>query len=70
MWKVELKLDKGENGLILKGEIRKKVNQLLGNEDINVRLKYQTYNVTTNKTKHRSLKNVENKFRIYLQPLS
>ncbi|CAJ1831252.1 unnamed protein product [Sphenostylis stenocarpa] len=37
VWKVGLKLDKDENGLILKGEIRKKVDQLLENEDIKAR---------------------------------
>ena len=32
VWKVGLGLDKAENGLISKGEIRKKVEQLLGDE--------------------------------------
>jgi len=37
VWKVGLKLDNDENGLILKGEIRKKLDQLLQNEDIKAR---------------------------------
>ncbi|KHN13564.1 UDP-glycosyltransferase 83A1 [Glycine soja] len=44
---VGLGLDQDENGLIMKGEIRKKVEQLLGNEDIkarSVKLKELTVN--------------------------
>ncbi|XP_047148567.1 UDP-glycosyltransferase 83A1-like [Vigna umbellata] len=37
VWKVGMGLDKDENGLISKGEIRKKVEQVLGNEDIKAR---------------------------------
>ena len=37
VWKVGLGLDKAENGLISKGEIRKKVEQLLGDEGIKAR---------------------------------
>ncbi|TKY65105.1 UDP-glycosyltransferase 83A1 [Spatholobus suberectus] len=37
VWKVGLGLDKDENGLISKGEIRKKVEQLLGDEGIKQR---------------------------------
>ncbi|WJX75297.1 hypothetical protein P8452_58843 [Trifolium repens] len=37
VWRVGLELDKDENGLITKGEIRKKMNQLLGDEEIKER---------------------------------
>jgi hypothetical protein len=37
VWRVGLELDKDENGLITKGEIRKKVDQLLGDEEIKER---------------------------------
>ncbi|XP_045793675.1 UDP-glycosyltransferase 83A1-like [Trifolium pratense] len=37
VWKVGLELDKDENGLITKGELRKKVDQLLGDEEIKER---------------------------------
>ncbi|MED6209033.1 hypothetical protein PIB30_050724 [Stylosanthes scabra] len=37
VWKVGLELEKDETGLISRGEIRKKVEQLLGNEEIRVR---------------------------------
>jgi UDP:flavonoid glycosyltransferase YjiC (YdhE family) len=37
VWRVGLELDKDENGLITNGEIRKKVDQLLGDEEIKER---------------------------------
>ena len=37
VWKIGLGLDKDENGIISKGEIRKKVDQLLLDEDIKER---------------------------------
>ena len=49
VWKVGLGLDKAENGLISKGEIRKKVEQLLGDDCIKARslkLKELTLNNT------------------------
>lgn len=47
MWKIGLGLDKDENGIISKGEIRKKVEKLLLDEDIKARslkLKESTMN--------------------------
>ncbi|KAK7295445.1 hypothetical protein RJT34_18354 [Clitoria ternatea] len=49
VWKVGLGLDKDENGLILKEEIKNKVEQLLGDEDIKAR---------SQKLKELTLKNI------------
>jgi len=60
VWKVGLKLDKDGNGLILKGEIRKKVDQLLGNEDIKARsLKLKELTVNNSVNGDQSSKNLE-----------
>ncbi|XP_020219018.2 UDP-glycosyltransferase 83A1 [Cajanus cajan] len=60
VWKVGLKLDKDENGLILKGEIRKKVDQLLGNEEIKARsLKLKELTVNSSAKSGRSSMNLE-----------
>ncbi|KAK7295449.1 hypothetical protein RJT34_18358 [Clitoria ternatea] len=47
VWKIGLGLDKDENGLISRGEIRKKVEKLVGNEEVKARslkLKEKTLN--------------------------
>ncbi|RDY07020.1 UDP-glycosyltransferase 83A1 [Mucuna pruriens] len=61
VWKVGLKLDKDEKiGLILKGEIRKKVEQLLGNEDIKARsLKLKESTVNNSAKGGQSSKNLQ-----------
>ncbi|XP_029128064.1 UDP-glycosyltransferase 83A1-like [Cajanus cajan] len=60
VWKVGMGLDKDENGLISKGEIRKKVEQLLGNEDIKVRsLKLMELMVDNSAEEGQSSKNLE-----------
>ncbi|CAJ1831115.1 unnamed protein product [Sphenostylis stenocarpa] len=60
VWKVGLKLDKDENGLILKGEIRKKVDQLLENEDIKARsLKLKELSLKNSVKGGQSSKNLE-----------
>ncbi|KAK7394425.1 hypothetical protein VNO78_14953 [Psophocarpus tetragonolobus] len=61
VWKVGLNLDKDENGLILKGEIRKKVDQLLANEDIKARsLKLKELTINNSAKGGQSSKNLEN----------
>ncbi|BAT83301.1 hypothetical protein VIGAN_04043000 [Vigna angularis var. angularis] len=60
VWKVGLKLDKDENGLILKEEIRKKVEQVLENGDIKARsLKLQELLVDNSVVDGESSKNLE-----------
>ncbi|KAJ1421489.1 UDP-glucuronosyl/UDP-glucosyltransferase [Sesbania bispinosa] len=60
VWKVGLGLDKDENGLIQKGEIRNKVEQLLGNEDIKARsLKLKELIVNSIVESGQSSKNLE-----------
>lgn len=61
VWKVGLGLDKGENGLISMGEIRKKVEQLHGDEGIKARsLKLKELTLNNTVEGGHSLKNLKN----------
>jgi hypothetical protein len=61
VWKVGLELDKDENGLITNGEIRKKVDQLLGDEEIKERsLKIMEMVVKNKSEGDKNLKNFIN----------
>ncbi|KAK7394419.1 hypothetical protein VNO78_14947 [Psophocarpus tetragonolobus] len=60
VWKIGLELNKDENGIILRGEIRKKVDQLLADEDIKARsLKLKEITVNSILEGGQSLKNLK-----------
>lgn len=60
VWKVGVGLEKDENGVISKGEIRKKVEQILGNEDIKARsLKLKELTLNNSAEAGQSSKNLQ-----------
>ncbi|KAJ1421488.1 UDP-glucuronosyl/UDP-glucosyltransferase [Sesbania bispinosa] len=60
VWKIGLGLDKDENGLVSRGEIKKKVEQLLGDEDIKAKsLEFKEMTINNIVEGGQSLKNLD-----------